>query len=282
MTMNKKTSCRQVLFATLLLGGTVTLSHAQDEPLVAGIEAAFPPWAYAEGGEYKGIAVDAMRAIAENQGLEVEFRDMPWPSLIPALANERIDLLVTGLNVTEERNEVLDFTIPWWENDDEVLVNADSDLNVVTALCCGATIGAQGGSTQNSWVQANLVENEDIDVTLRSYEDYVTAIEDMGVGRIDSVVVSTDTAEDFINKGREVRIAGTITQGQPQALAVSRGDPNGILGTLNRGIMELYESGQWQEIVHSYAPHATIRQIPATMPDYVRTYQEPIPGLEEE
>ncbi|WP_189472632.1 transporter substrate-binding domain-containing protein [Litchfieldella qijiaojingensis] len=280
--MNKNKLCRTLLLSSLLLGGTFTLSHAQDEPLVAGIEAAFPPWAYAQGGEYKGIAVDAMRAIAENQGLEVEFRDMPWPSLIPALANERIDLLVTGLNVTRERNEVLDFTIPWWENDDEVLVNADSELNVVTALCCGATIGAQGGSTQHSWIQANLVENEDIDVTLRSYEDYVTAIEDMGVGRIDSVVVSTDTAEDFISKGRDVRIAGTITQGQPQALAVSRGDPNGILGTLNRGIMELYESGKWQEIVHSYAPYATIRQIPATMPDYVRTYQEPIAGLGEE
>ena len=224
--------------------------------------------------------MDAMRAIAENQGLEVEFRDMPWPSLIPALASERIDLLVTGLNVTEARNEVLDFTIPWWENDDEVMVNADSELNVVTALCCGATIGAQGGSTQNSWVQTNLVENEAIDVTLRSYENYVIAMEDMRVGRIDSVLVSTDTAEDFINKGREARIAGTITQGQPQALAVSRGDPNDILATLNRGIMELYESGQWQKIVHSYAPYASIRQIPATMPDYVRTYQAPIAGLD--
>ncbi|RCV88233.1 transporter substrate-binding domain-containing protein [Billgrantia montanilacus] len=271
----------KLLIASLIASGSLSLSAAQAQTLVAGIEAAFPPWAYAEGGEYKGIAVDAMRAIAENQGMEVEFRDMPWPSLIPALANERIDLLVTGLNVTEERNEVLDFTIPWWENDDEVMVNIDSELNVVTALCCGATIGAQGGSTQNSWVEANLVENDAIDVTLRSYENYVTAIEDMRVGRIDSVIVSTDTAEDFIDKGREVRIAGTITQGQPQALAVSRGDPNNILAALNRGIMELYESGQWQEIVHSYAPYATIRQIPATMPDYVRTYQAPIAGLDD-
>lgn len=279
--MKNKSTFKQLFISSLFAGSCLTVSGAWAEPLVAGIEAAFPPWAYAEGGEYKGIAVDAMRAIAENQGLEVEFRDMPWPSLIPALASERIDLLVTGLNVTEERNEVLDFTIPWWENDDEVLVNIDSELNVVTALCCGATIGAQGGSTQNGWVQKNLVENDDFDVTLRSYESYVTAIEDMRVGRVDSVIVSTDTAEDFIDKGREVRIAGTITQGQPQALAVSRGDPNGILATLNRGIMELYESGQWQEIVHSYAPYATIRQIPATMPDYVRTYQTPIAGIDD-
>ncbi|MFN2332001.1 MAG: transporter substrate-binding domain-containing protein [Halomonas sp.] len=278
--MNNK-PFKQLILSSMMAGTLVTGTNALADPLVAGIEAAFPPWAYAEGGEYKGIAVDAMRAIAENQGLEVEFRDMPWPSLIPALASERIDLLVTGLNVTEERNEVLDFTIPWWENDDEVMVNADSELNVVTALCCGATIGAQGGSTQNNWVQTNLVENEAIDVTLRSYENYVTAMEDMRVGRLDSVIVSTDTAEDFIDKGREVRIAGTITQGQPQALAVSRGDPNEILATLNRGIMELYESGQWQEIVHSYAPYASIRQIPATMPDYVRTYQAPIAGLDD-
>ncbi len=264
-----------LIAVSLMLASTSAFA----EKLVAGIEAAFPPWAYAEGGEYKGIAVDAMRAIAEDQNLDVEFRDMPWPSLIPALANERIDLLVTGLNVTPERNEKIDFTIPWWENDDEVLVNKDSDLNVVTALCCGATIGAQGGSTQNSWVEDNLVDNDAVDADVRAYEDYVTAIEDMGIGRIDSVVVSTDTAEDFVNKGRDVKIVGTIKQGQPQALAVPRGDPKDLLAKLNRGIMNIYKSGQWQEIVHSYAPYATIRSIPATMPDYVRTYQEPIPGM---
>lgn len=264
----------------LALSLMLSATSASAEKLVAGIEASFPPWAYAEGGEYKGIAIDAMRAIAEDQDLDVEFRDMPWPSLIPALANERIDLLVTGLNVTRERNEKIDFTIPWWENDDEVLVNEDSELNVVTALCCGATIGVQGGSTQNSWVEDHLADNEAVDVSVRTYEDYVTAIEDMGVGRIDSVVVSTDTAEDFVDKGRDVRIAGTIKQGQPQALAVPRGDPKDLLAKLNRGILNIYESGEWQEIVHSYAPYATIRSIPATMPDYVRTYEEPIPGVD--
>lgn len=274
-------SCRFTtgLVVALLLS-VASVSSASAEKLVAGIEAAFPPWAYAEGGEYKGIAVDAMRAIARDQDLDIEFRDMPWPSLIPALSNERIDLLVTGLNVTRERNEVIDFTIPWWENDDEVLVSSDSDLNVVTALCCGATIGAQGGSTQHSWVQDNLVDNDAVDVTLRGYEDYITAIEDMDVGRIDAVVVSTDTAEDFVAKGRPVRIAGTIKQGQPQALAVPRGDPKDLLARLNRGIMNIYRSGEWQEIVHEYAPYATIRSIPATMPDYVRTYEEPIPGMD--
>jgi len=268
-----------LLSSTLLLLSGAAWAQS-DKTYVAGVEASFPPWAYAEGGEYKGIAIDAMRAIAKDQGLEVEFQDLPWPSLIPALSSERIDILVTGLNVTEERDEVIDFTIPWWENDDEVLVAEDSDKNVVTALCCGATVGAQGGSTQYGWIEDNLVANEAVGLELQGYEDYVTAVEDMGVGRLDSVVVSTDTAEDFIAKGRPVKIVGTIKKGQPQALAVAEGDPHGLLPVLNQGIMSIAKSGRWEEIVHSYAPHATIRPIPATMPENIETYQGDIPGLD--
>lgn len=274
--MNRTRSLTALMMA-VIVGAMTVVANAQ-EKLTAGVEASFPPWAYVEKGEFKGIAIDAMRAIAEEQNLEVEFRDLPWPSLIPALARGRIDLLVTGLNVTEKRNEVLDFTIPWWENNDEVLVPKESDKNVVTALCCGATIGVQGGSTQFEWLKSNLGDNDAVDVTIRSYEDYVVAIEDMLAGRLDAVVTSTDTAEEFIANGRPVRIAGTITQNQPQALAVQKGDPKKLLAKLNQGIMSLYKSGKWEQLVHSYSPQSSIRSIPTTMPSYVDSYKEPIPG----
>mgnify|MGYP003836324379 CR=1 FL=1 len=262
-----------VVCAAAMLGTT----SANAETLTAGVEAAFPPWAYVEGGEYKGIAIDAMRAIAEEQGMDVEFKDLPWPSLIPALAKGKIDILVTGLNVTPDRAKVLDFSIPWWENDDEVLVTEDSNLNVVTALCCGQTVGAQGGSTQFTWIEENLV-NADTGVEMRGYEDYVTAVEDMKTGRLDSVVTSTDTAQTLISKGQPIKIVGTIQQNQPQALAVQEGDPHELLAKINKGIMAIYNSGQWGEIMHRYQPGVQIRQIPTTMPDYVDSYEKPIPG----
>lgn len=253
------------------------VAQAKDQ-LVAGVEASFPPWAYVKDGKFKGIAIDAMRKIAADQGLDVKFKDLPWPSLIPALSHGKIDVLVTGLNVTRKRAKVLDFTIPWWENDDEILVPTDSDKNAVTALCCGATVGAQSGSTQFEWLRNNVVKADGTDLTLRGYEDYVTAVEDMQTGRITSVVTSTDTANDFIAKGRPVKIVGTIQQNQPQALAVKEGDPDHILGKLNAGIMDIYKSGEWAKIVHSYRPDAKIRTIPTTMPDYVDSYKKPIPG----
>jgi len=76
-----------------------------------------------------------------------------------------------------------------------------------------------------------------------------------------------------------VKIAGKIYIRAPLALAVSKGDPQDILGKLNQGILSIYESGAWQDIVHNYIPNITIPTIPGNMPDYVDTYQKPIKGL---
>lgn len=265
------------LVMPMIFVGATSAALAQ-ETYKAGVEASFPPWAYVEQGEFKGIAIDAMRAIAADQNIEVVFQDLPWPSLIPALSKGRIDLLVTGLNVTKERNEVLDFSIPWWDNDDEILTSKDSDETIASVFCCGSTIGAQGGSTQFQWLEKHVGENDGIDVSLRAYEDYIIALEDMLAGRLDAVVTSTDTAEEFIANERPVKIIATIKQNQPQALAVQKGDPKELLAKLNEGIMNIYDSGEWAEIVKEYSPQATIRQIPTSMPDYVDAYKEPIPG----
>src|SRR3546814_5010713 len=81
------------------------LTSGAAETYTAGVEASYAPWAYVEKGEYKGIAIDAMRAIAKAEGFKVEFKDLPFPSLIPALSTGKIDILVTGLTVTEKRSK---------------------------------------------------------------------------------------------------------------------------------------------------------------------------------
>jgi polar amino acid transport system substrate-binding protein len=250
---------------------------------VAGVEATFPPWAWVEEGEFKGIAVDAIRAIAESEGINIEFQEMPWPSLIPALADGKIDLVVTAVSVTEERAEVLDYTVPWWEINRVVLVREDSILDGVTALCCGVTVGGQGGSTDFEWVKQELASNPGLDIEIREFEDPVMAVEDLKVGRVDSVVIDSDTGAELAAEHSEIRIAAQFYTypPEPYAIPVTKGDPQQLLPRFNHGIMELYESGKWAEIVHTYIPGATILPVPAYMPDYVGSYQQPIPGLEE-
>ncbi|QOR39036.1 amino acid ABC transporter substrate-binding protein [Billgrantia diversa] len=277
-----KTSLLSATFASAMLigGGLVSSAHAQ-EVYTVGVEASFPPWAYVEAGDFKGIAIDAMEAIAEERGFEIEFQDMPFPSLIPALASEKIDILATGLTVTEERSQNIDFTIPWWETNDVVLVPEDSELNVFTAVCCGARVGVQGGSSQQAWMEENVVDTGDVDVELAKYDSYVTAVDDMAIGRISSVIVDDTSAQEYINAGKPIKMAGKIFIRAPLALAVPKDDPQGVLGELNQGILAIYESGEWEEIVSSYIPGVTVPTIPGHMPDFVDTYQKPVAGLPE-
>lgn len=269
-----------ILFALILLFICPTMSPAADT-YSAGIEAAFPPWAYAKKGEYKGITVEAVKEIAKLEGFEVNFKDLPWPSLIPALKAKKIDILVTGLSVTCERDKIIDYTIPFFELKDVVVVKKDSDLNLATALSSGAKIGVQGGSSQFSWVEKNLKNKKNLDVTVSTYEDFVMAIEDLGTGRLDSVIVDQLSAMEYLAKGRDIKIVGTIENPRSVAIAVPEGDPNKLLPILNRGFVKLSESGKWAEILRNFLPKGTnVPPIPTFMPDCVDTYKKPIPGLD--
>ena len=263
--------------AMVFSGATLAIS----EPFQAGVEAAFPPWSYVENGEFKGIAIDAVREIAKEQGFEVEFKDLPWASLIPALGANKIDMLVTGMFATAERDKIIDYAIPWWESNDVVVVAKDSQRTVASALCCEARIGTQAGSAHDGWIKDNLVEGElPTGVTLQTYEDFIGAAEDLKIGRIDSIVMTPDIAEDLITKGRDLKQVGVILTNRPWAMAVGQGDPKTILPKLNKGMVDLYKSGRWAEIVHVYLPTAAIPPIPGNMPKELESYAQTPPGLE--
>ena len=276
--ISPKIICTLSLAMVALLLCSTSLLGA--ETYTAGIEAAFPPWAYVEKGEYKGITVEAVKEIAKQAGFNVKFKDLPWPSLIPALKAKKIDLLVTGLSVTCERGKVIDYTIPFFALKDVVLVKKDSDYNIATALSSGARIGVQGGSSQFSWVENNLL-NKNLDVKLSTYEDFIMAVEDMFAGRLDSVIVDQLSAFEYLNKGRPMKIVGTIENPRSVAIAVPNGDPNSLLAALNKGFEQLYALGKWAEILQKYLPKGVeIPPIPTFMPNCIETYKSPIKGIE--
>ncbi len=271
-----------VIFLMFSINLTFAGGQGEDEGKTysAGIEAAFPPWAYAEKGEYKGIVVDAVRAIEELEGFSVDYKDLPWPSLIPALEQEKIDMVVTGLSVTCERAKILDYTIPFFALKDVVLIAEGSGISMEEATGDGARIGVQAGSTQHDWVEANIVDKKN-NVKLSTYEDFLMAVNDVDSGRLDAVVVDRLSALQYIEKGSPVEMVGELDNARSVAMAVGKGDPNGLLEKLNRGFVTIYENGTWENILKSYLPSGLeIDPIPTQMKDCIDTYQDPVPGLD--
>ncbi len=92
------------------------------ETVKLGTNAAFPPFEYVEGNAVVGFDISMGQYIAADLGKNLEVVDMAFDSLIAALSSEVVDFLATGMSVTEERKKNVDFSIPYYESEQVIII----------------------------------------------------------------------------------------------------------------------------------------------------------------
>ena len=95
---------------------------ASDKVLKLGTNAAFPPFEYVEGNKVVGFDITMGERIAKDYGATLEVVDMSFDSLIPALSSGAIDFIAAGMSVTEERKQNVDFSVPYYESEQVIIV----------------------------------------------------------------------------------------------------------------------------------------------------------------
>lgn len=239
--------------AVVLAAGLVGIVGFSAEKFIVGTDAAWPPFEWVSAkGEKLGFDLDVMRMIAVLEGYEIEIQDIAFDTIIPAVLAGKVDIGASGFTITAERAQVVDFSSPYWTSDQTVLVRADSDLNVVTALMPGRKVGAQRGTTGAMWVEDNLIA-KGVAVELVLYETYPEAIMDLIAGRLDAVIQDQAPSEQAVRQypGKLI-IAGIIKTYEEFGFLVAKGDPKGILPRIERGMKKLKESGAWDNLVAAY------------------------------
>jgi ABC-type amino acid transport substrate-binding protein len=104
----------------LLASASLFVGCSESEPaaknvVVVGTEPTFPPFeSKDEKGNFVGFDIDMLRAIGAKAGFEVEFKDLPFDSLIPALNSGQIDAIAAGMSITEDRKKAVDFSEPYF------------------------------------------------------------------------------------------------------------------------------------------------------------------------
>jgi len=107
--------------------------NASDEPgkkkYIVGTDATYAPMEYLnEKGEIVGFDIDFVKALAEELGIEVEFKNIGWEPLFPAVQNGEVDFAVSSITITDERKENNDFTEPYFYANQLILVPEDSNI----------------------------------------------------------------------------------------------------------------------------------------------------------
>jgi len=257
--MNAKTVLSAVCVSLLMVVGNLGLAVEYDlfvgddlPTFLAATSWGAPPFVWVDGeGRYVGFDADVLRSIAIIEGFNLaKPLDMDFAGLIPALVAGKYDIFFGFITITEERAKVIDFTDPYWETTYLVLVRSDSDLNVVTAMCCGHEVGVQAGSTQHMFVQSL---EKDTGVVTAVYDRFELSVMDLLAGRIDAIMLDTPYGEQYLKKyPDQLKKVGMVYCGELTGMAVQKGDPKGILPLLNDGFKKLKEMGIWDHLVNAY------------------------------
>ena len=225
---------------------TAELSTVEQGKLIMSTNAAFPPYEMTtDSGEFEGIDIETAQAIAEKLGLELQIDDMDFDAALLAVQQGKSDMVMAGVTVTDERQNVMDFTDSYATGIQSIIVKEDSDIASVDDLA-GKKIGTQRGTT------GYLYCSDDFgDENVVAYDDGLTAVQMLNNGQVDCVVIDNAPAKEFIAANPGLKLLDTAYVEEDYAIGVGKGNTE-LKDAINTALEELKADGTLQSIVDKY------------------------------
>lgn len=219
--------------------------------LVVGMSADYAPYEFHyidENGKdvIGGFDVDIANEIANKIGVNLVIQEMDFDALVSALPAEKVDLVISGMNPTEERAKVVDFSEVYYNSKHGILVRAeDADKYQTFADLEGAKVGVQLGSTQEK-----IAKTEIPNVNLQQLSNINNLILELKAGKVDAIVMEKPVAEMAVKSNPELAVGKPIYEEQTggNAVGIAKNNPQ-LLAKVNEVITELNESGKMDEYI---------------------------------
>ena len=225
---------------------TAELSTVEPGKLIMSTNAAFPPYEMTtDSGEFEGIDIETAQAIADKLGLELQIDDMDFDAALLAVQQGKADMVMAGVTVTDERQNVMDFTDSHATGIQSIIVKEDSDIASVDDLA-GKKIGTQRGTT------GYLYCSDDFgDENVVAYDNGLTAVQMLNNGQVDCVVIDNAPAKEFIAANPGLKLLDTAYVEESYAIGVGKGNTE-LKDAINTALEELKADGTLQAIVDKY------------------------------
>ena len=225
---------------------TGTAENDGEKKLVVGTSADYPPFEYvdtANSDEYIGFDIELIKIAANKLGYEVEVKNMDFNSLIPALQAKQFDVVISGMTPTEEREKVVDFSIPYYETEQYLLFNKSKGYKDVSELK-GGTVGAQTSSIQLDLAK-DLADEHGFKAESRNLIPEL--IQEIIIGRFDAAVIENIVSENYLAKNKDLA-AFPIEVEEPDYKAIVFQEGSALKAEFDKVIKELIEDGTIEKL----------------------------------
>ena len=218
------------------------------ETITVASDIAYRPFEYVENGEPVGFDIDLMREVGRRAGFTPEFQNVTFDGIVPGLGNNLYDAAISAMTITPEREESIDFSDPYFNADQSLLVPADSDILSVDDLA-GTVVGVQLGTTGASTAEEYQAAGQVGEVrTFDTIEDAFAALEN---GQVDAVINDLPVSQDRANQsdGR-LEIVETIPTGEQYGIAFPTDSE--LVEPTNQALEQIKRDGTYAEIYEKW------------------------------
>jgi polar amino acid transport system substrate-binding protein len=195
------------VFAALIIPTTVS---AQDLPDLGGrsivvvTENAYPPLQFVDplSGDAIGWEYDAVAEIAERLNLDVTYQNTSWDAMIQAVSDGQYDMGMTGITITEERRQQVDFSDPYMRSEMFMLVRADEDRFTDAASFAAfedGLVGAQAGTTPFYVAVYDVLDGNEQNPRIRLFETFGASVQALNTGDVDLVLTDGTAGQGYVN-----------------------------------------------------------------------------------
>ena len=225
---------------------------ASDKKWVVATDTVFKPFEYTnENGEFVGIDVDLLAAIAEDQGFEYDLQSLGWDGAVAAVQSGQADAIIAGATIKQERiNSGWIFSDGYYDATQTFVVKGDSDIASFEDLA-GKNVAVKNGTAGMDF--ANSLKDQ-YGFTVTVFEDSPTMYQDVILGNSAACVEDTPIMAVSIKEGDlDLKIPeGMESEGAPYGLAIMNADNQALLDMFNQGLANIKANGKYQEILDKY------------------------------
>jgi polar amino acid transport system substrate-binding protein len=209
------------------------------------------PNAYQENGQFTGFDNELLKAIAEKQGLELEFAATDFSALLGQVASGTFDIGSSAISQTDERKKTVAFSDPYNYQSLGIEAPADSPVKDENTLA-GNRIGVVQGTVSDTW----LAENEPTAQAVRFPND-AAALSALKTKAIDGAVFDLATAEVYAEENADAKltVVYSITTDLPHGYAFREGNTE-LINKVNAGLKQVVEDGTWERLHKRFEPNA--------------------------
>jgi ABC-type amino acid transport substrate-binding protein len=215
------------------------------DKIVVGTDNTYPPMEYMDPNDPSkliGFDVDLGDALSKYLHKEIVWKPTQWDGIIPGLTSDKYDLIISSMNDTEERRKTIDF-VDYGNWGQAIVVKADSNDSIHTINDLkGKTVGVQIATTSDEALK------KEGGVTIKEYNTFPDAFQDLANGRLDAAVVDESVARYYVNiQSGKYKIVGQTFMSLPVGIGL-RKDETQLESDIKKALNEMKADGTYNKI----------------------------------